>query len=418
MAAPGMRARHVAARLDAALASARVVVLGGPRQAGKSTLGRAHVARNGTYTSLDQDRFLAPALADPEGFVTGFAEPLVIDEVQRGGDALVRAVKVAVDEDPRAGRFLLTGSTRFLTVPTLSESLAGRARLIDLWPFSQGELRATPERFLDRLLSGPAALRDGAAEALERRDLFALVCRGGFPEVQRIEHSRDRDEWFDSYARTVTQRDVRDLTAARRLDELPRLLRLLAARTAQELVVAHLAADLALPRQTLHDYLPLLETVYLVQRLPAWSRNLTAKVSRHPKLHVTDTGLAASLLGVGADALSAPTATAAGPLLETFVVNELIKQRTWAETRAELHHFRDRGGQEVDVVVEARDGRVAGVEVKAARSVRQQDFRGLALLRDRLGDSFVQGVVLHIGDHPLSFGDRLTALPVSALWAP
>lgn len=408
--------RHARREVEDALEDARVVVLSGARQVGKTTLVRRLVReRGGTYLTLDDPAVADAARDDPEGLVRDRTEPVVVDEVQRGGDALVRAVKRAVDDDPRPGRYLLTGSARFTTVPTVSESLAGRAALVDLWPFSQGELEGVVEGFLDRLFDDPGSLSEVPAP-LPTDELRARLVAGGYPEAVARPAGRRRDRWFEGYLRTLVQRDVRELADVRRLDDLPRLLRLLAARTAQETDVADLAREAGLPRSTLQDYVPLLETVFLLTRSPAWSRNVTSKVVRRPKAYLTDTGLAAHLVGVEADGLGAPGVPHAGPLMETFVVGELRKQRTWARRRVDLHHFRDRSGPEVDVVAETPDGRVAAVEVKAGRTVRSADLAALRLLRDRVGGAFRAGVLLHGGDEAHRFGDRLLALPIPVLW--
>ena len=408
--------RHARREAEEALEDSRVVILSGARQVGKTTLVRRLVEqRGGTFLTLDDPAVADAAQIDPDGLVRDRSEPVVVDEVQRGGDALVRAVKRAVDDDPRPGRFLLTGSARFTTVPTISESLAGRAALVDLWPLSQGERGGVLEGFVDRLFDDPQSLADVDA-SLHPEELRALVVAGGYPEAVARPEGRRRDRWFDGYLQTLVQRDIRELADIRRLDDLPRLLRLVAARTAQELEVADLAAEAGLPRSTLQDYLPLLETVFLLTRSPAWSRNVTSKVVRRPKGYLTDSGLAAHLLGVDSDGLGAPAARHAGALVETFVVGELRKQRTWSRRRVELHHFRDRSGPEVDVVLETPDGRVAGVEVKAGRTVRSADLEALRLLRDRLGDAFTAGVLLHGGPDVHRFGDRLLALPIPTLW--
>ena len=186
---------------------------------------------------------------------------------------------------------------------------------------------------------------------------------------------------------------------------------------AQELNVASLARDVGINGETLRSYLALLETIYLHVRLPAWSTNFTSRAKHHPKVHMVDTGLAANVLGLSAERLSTPTTQMAGPLFETFVVNELVRQQAWSDERVRLGHFRDREQREVDLILESGDGRVVAVEMKAARDVDEIDFRWLAYLRDRLGDLFINGIVIHLGERPLPFGDRLTALPVSAVWS-
>ncbi len=407
--------RRAAAIVQEALADSRVVLVHGPRQSGKTTLAReAALTAGGRFESLDEEANLRAALGDPGAFVEG-SGLLVIDEFQRAGDALLRAVKVRVDRDRAPGRFLLTGSTNFLTLPTLSESLAGRVDIIDLWPLSQGEVDRRRESFIDRLFGPTAELRRLRPEPLSRRDYYERICRGGFPEA--IERSpRARSRWFDGYVRTVIERDALEVARIRQEGGFVQLVKLLGASTATELNLAGMARDLGIPRTTLSAYLPLLETVFLYFRLPPFSRNLTSKVVRSAKVHLTDSGLAAHLLDQSPETLLRPTSRAAGPLLETFAAGEIARQRTWAETRVNLLHFRDRAGTEVDLILEARDGRVAAIEVKASKSPGSRDFRPLTWLRDRLGKHFVQGVMLYTGESVLPFGDRLTMMPVSALW--
>ena len=409
--------RNAMSTIEASLRTFRVVVLTGARQAGKSTLVRKVArGRGGTILDLDDPTTLDAVTRDPLSVIGSARPPVVIDEFQRGGDALLRCVKSIVDRTPRPGRFLLTGSTRFLTVPTLSESLAGRADLVDLWPLSQGELRRTREGWIDRLFASVDAVRSIAVRPEGRIDVLTAVCRGGYPEI-RAADAVQRRRWFDAYVRTVTERDVREISGVRRASDLVRLLRMLAARTAQEMNASDIGRDLKVARSTLDEHLALLETVHLWHRLPAWSTNLTAKVVRHPKAYLVDSGLAARLVGATPAALASAMHPALGPLVETFVVGEVARQQTWAETSCRLHHFRDRGGPEVDLVLEADDGRIAAIEVKASATVGSSDFKGLELLRDRLKDRFLHGVVLYLGEKILSFGDRLTAVPVPALWS-
>ncbi len=400
------------------LRAARAVVINGPRQSGKTALlGILQHQLGGTYLTLDQPTNLRLARTDPTGFVTGFDEPLFVDEVQRGGDPLILAVKLALDTSPRRGRFVLAGSTRFLTEPRLSESLAGRVRFIDLWPLSQGEIDGQPDGFIDVALSRPHRLLRVSAPVLSRHGVFERVCRGGFPEAVLATSPADRRDFFADYVRTVTTKDVRELADLSHMASMRDIVRLLAARTGQEVNVSDLGRELALPTPTLRRYLPLLETIYLHHLVPAWSRNLTAKVVHRPKLHLIDSGLAAHLVGVDPVGLSRPTSVQAGPLLESFVAGEIARQLTWSASDASLYHWRDRNGRGVDLLLEAADGTVAGIEVKAAIDVDESDFRGLRTLRDRLGDHFSCGVVVHCGDRPRAFGPKLYALPVSALWA-
>lgn len=397
----------------------RVVVINGPRQAGKSTLLQLlHDQVGGDLVTLDDRDALRAARTDPTGFVTERAHPLLIDEIQRGGNALVVAVKADVDRHPREpGRFFLTGSSRFLTVPSISESLTGRVRILDLWPLSQGELEGRRERLIDGLYRPGHELRTIEGAALSRAQVFERVVLGGFPTAHDLRSARLRAAWFGDYVRTLLQRDLAELRRPGRLVDLPRLVQLVLARTGQELVMSSMANALRLSVDTVKEYLGLLETLYLFHSVAGWSGSSGGRAIRRPKIHAVDTGLAAALLNTSVDDLRRPESALAGPLLETFVAGELARQLSWNETPVRLFHWRDRDGREVDLIAESSDGRVAAIEVKAARDVDEHDFRHLVTLRDRLGDRFVNGVVLHLGERPLAFGDRLTALPISALWA-
>jgi hypothetical protein len=437
--------RHLRPHLEECLDAYRVVVLHGPRQSGKSTLARLVAAeRDGTYTSLDDDAARGAALVDPRGFLLDQRHPLVVDEVQLGGDRLIRAIKQIVDLDSTPGRFLLTGSTNFLTVPTISESLAGRARILRLLPLSQAELAGPatggPERWFDDGTAGcapperppgaapvfaasdvePRPLGGPPARRLSRRDYMELVCRGGYPESLTLPQHLRRG-WFESYAETVIERDVVALGDLRRRSALPLLLEWIAAGTGREVNLQAAAARLGLDRATLASYLGWMETVFLVQRLPSWSRNPSARPVRRPKMHIIDTGLAAGLLGLDPEALTVPTSPSAGPLLETFVVGEITRQLAASEAGHRLHHYRDHQGHEIDLLVERPGGAVLAIEIKATSSPSVTQLRHVAWLRDRLDSvspgTFRAGILAHTGDQHFDVGDRLHIRPIDSLWS-
>lgn len=401
------------------LGAFRAVVLHGARQVGKSTLAALLAERLGaSMVSLDNAETLALATDDAQLFLDDLGVPAVIDEIQRAGDPLVLAVKQRVDGSRTPGRYVLTGSSNFLTVPTLSETLAGRIDLITLWPLSVGERTGGDDDFIDRALAAPSKLSAHRGPVLSRPDYLELVCRGGYPEPQHLS-PRTRSRWFLDYLETVLRREVVAATDLRRFDALADLARLLLSTTASELVVARLASSLGLDRGTVERYEPWIETTFLVHRLPAWSRKAASKVVRRPKIHATDTGLAAAVLGKEPAALARITDPSTGPLVESFVINELCKQLTWSAATARLHHLRERDGLEIDAVIEATDGRVIAVEVKSSTTARPRDAAAMSTLRDRLdriGDDFVVGVVFHTGTIRRALGDRLVALPIADLW--
>jgi hypothetical protein len=404
--------RHIHAAVRMALADTPVVLLNGARQTGKTTLAQELATAPGRqYFTLDDAATLALAAGDPSGFIRNLTGPVVIDEIQKAPD-LFPAIKRSVDQDRQPGRFLLTGSANVMTLPRLSESLAGRMEIIPLFPFSAGELAGQREGFIKRLFAGSIAK---AKAASARDDLPARLVRGGYPEaVQRKAEDR-RSAWFASYISTILQRDVRDLARVDGLHALPNLLKLLAARTSGLLNLADVGRDAGLPHTTLTRYLALLETAFLVHRLPAWSANLGKRLVKASKLHLVDTGLACHLVGTDHRRLSEDRSLL-GRMLETFVVGELRKQLSWADPHTALCHFRTAAGSEVDVLLEKADGTVAGVEVKASATVGTSDFAALQELRDQLGKRFRAGIVLYTGDQWVPFGDKLWLVPLPALW--
>ena len=395
-----------------ALADTPAVVINGARQSGKSTLV-ASLPYPGSVqiVTLDDPATRQAARFDPRAFLQRQVDTLVIDEVQLE-PVLFRALKAEIDRDRRPGRFLLTGSSRLLSTTDLADALVGRVEVIELWPFSQDEIEQSRSRFVELLFDDPQALLHPGHES--RRRLVERVCSGGFPDAVR-RHPGRRQTWFRSYVDTTVETVVHQAADVTRRAEIPRLLRLCAARTGQELNVANLADEFAIPARTVDGYLTLLAGAFLVQLIPAWSTNIGSKVVRRPKLVVVDSGLAAATVGATAATVDRPGGLF-GPLLETFVAMELRKQVTWDPSRPALHHFRDRGGIEVDLVLEHPDGRVAGVEVKATSTPRREDFKGLRYLADRLGDRFAFGALLTAAPEATPFGPALAALPVETLW--
>jgi predicted AAA+ superfamily ATPase len=408
-------ARHAEASVTEALADTRVVLVTGPRQSGKSTLvALVAKGRNAKWRNLDTATTRQAAIADPVGFVDA-RELMVIDEVQRVPELLL-AIKEQVDADPRPGRYLLTGSARVLGLRGLPDTLPGRTETIELWPLAQGEIDGTADRFVDAVFAsgghGEALTHESA---VTRQEYAERIVRGGFPEALARTNPRRRERFFDSYLAGLVTRDVSQLSEIERTAEMRALIRLLAARSGQLLVVNTVGSEARLPASTVHRYLALLEEVFLVKRIPAWSRNVSARAIGTPKLAFVDSGIAANLLGADVRTLLRPGGPF-GPLLEGFVLMELARQLTWSRQRAELFHYRTKDKVEVDAVLENRQGHVVGIEIKASSTVAAGDFRGLRHLAERTGDDFIAGLVFYTGTQTLPFGPRLRAVPVSALW--
>ncbi len=347
------------------------------------------------------------------GFVADLPELVVLDEVQRV-PSLFTALKMEVDRRRTPGRFVLTGSTNVLAVPTIQDSLAGRLETVRLHPLAQCELHLScPSHngFIDKMFGGQFIA--GQTERLGPQ-LAERVVSGGYPAALGRPPGRRRANWYRNYIDSQVQRDVGDLARIRGLDVLPRLLALAASETAQLFNVSGLASPFQLSRPTIAEYVTLLERVFLLERLPPWHVNRGKRLIKTPKLHVGDTGLASVLLGVDVAALTADRSLL-GQLLETFVYQELRRQATWHVGPVEFFHYRDKDQVEVDIVMEF--GRlVAGVEVKAGATVRSTDFRGLRRLKDAAGTRFVAGVVLYDGEATVPFGESMYAVPLRLLW--
>lgn len=398
-----------------ALEDTPVVLLQGARQVGKSTLAQAilSVHPDGRYLSLDDPAVRRAAEVDPVGFVTQSKHLMILDEIQHA-PGLFQVIKAAVDQDRRPNRFLLTGSANVLVLPRLSDSLAGRMELLTLEGLSQTELRGTQANLVDRLFAGDPPMRQLPCD---RAALLQAVLTGGFPEIQNRPLGRRRSQWFESYLQTLLQRDLRDLSEIEGITQMPRILELVAVRSAGLLNMAELSRTLGLPMNTLKRYLGLLETLFILTALPAWSSPLGKRLVKSPKLLIRDTGLMAHLMGVEAERLRA-TPDLMGGLLETFVAGELRKLIGCAANRVKLFHYRTLPGKEVDFVLERADGEIVGLEVKASATPEAKDFRGLQDLAETAGPAFLRGIVLYTGAEILPFGRNLWAVPLSSLWLP
>jgi uncharacterized protein len=403
--------RRVAQRIETALQDTRVVLIAGPRQAGKTTLARAFETDSRPYITLDDAPTLQAARSDPVGFMRGF-DQAVIDEVQRAPDLLL-AIKERVDRDQKPGRFLLTGSANLTAIPKIADSLAGRMEVINLLPFAQAELRNAPGNFIDRAFSSEVPKLTG--DALFGAALAEAVLRGGYPEAIGRESAARRRRWFENYVVSILHRDVQDIANIDQLDRLPRLLRILSEHPGQLVNHTSFGASLSLSHKTAQKYVSILERLFLVKTLEPWSSNDVSRIIKTAKLTFLDSGLLAMLRGADAAIISADRSKF-GPLLENFVVSEIFKLASWNEDPYRFSHFRTREQEEVDLVIEDRLGRIVGIEVKASAAIKASDFNGLKRLQQAAGDRFVRGILMHDHDRVTPFGERLHAMPVSRLW--
>lgn len=406
-----MYPRFATDRIEQALADTRVVLLAGPRQAGKTTLAQSLAGGPRGFQTLDNATTLAAATRDPTGFVRGL-DRAVIDEIQRAPN-LILAIKESVDADPRPGRFLLTGSANLMTLPRVADSLAGRMETVRLLPLAQSEIAsAAPPPFLARAFRGETP---EASRSIVGEPLVEAVLAGGYPEALARKTWGRRQDWCLDYIDAIVRRDVRDIANVDDLDRMPRLLRVLAEHAGQLVNHTRAGAAMGLNHVTTQRYTALFEQLFLVRSLPPWHGAALKRLVKTPKMHFLDSGLLSALLGVTPERIARDRSDF-GPILESFVFSELLKLAGWGAERLTFSHYRDKDQYEVDVVIEDREGRIVGVEVKAGATVTADDFRGLRRLAEAAGDRFAMGLALYDHDRAVPFGERLWAAPLSCLW--
>lgn len=397
-----MLPRFVADQLAAHLRTMPAVVVTGARQTGKSTLAQA-AGPDRRYVSLDDLDALDAARREPELLLAGDA-PLTLDEVQRTPD-LLRRVKIAIDGNRQAGKFLLTGSANLLLMKQVSESLAGRASYLTLWPMTRREQLGLGQCGIwDALLANADAdwPEIVASQQAPAEDWQALARRGGLPiPAVHQQQAAERAIWFEGYMRSYLERDLLDLSAVAALPDFRRLMRTACLRLGQPVNQTALGRDVALPQATVHRYLNLLETSYMIVRLPAYSINRTKRLMKAPKLYWGDTGLALHIAGV---------AEPAGAHLENLVLSDLLAWRDARTRRAEVLYWRTAAGEEVDFVIEA-DDRLLPIEIKATTQPRLRDTARLRSFRKEYGEQARAGLLVHTGDTVERLAPDVLAVP-------
>jgi len=403
--------RQIEPHIVEAIQDTPIVLLAGPRQAGKTTLVRQIAQRQGLrYLTMDDDLTLLSAREDPVGMIRSL-DRAVIYEVQRAPQLLL-AMKKSVDEDRRPGRFLLTGSANLMSLPTVADSLAGRMETLSLLPLSQSEIGSRSANWIDNAFAGRILTAD---QPMLGSDLIDLVLRGGYPEAISRTTAKRRVAWARQYIDALIQRDVRDVASIEKLDQLPRFLRTLAQTAGQMCNSTQLGGQVGLDGKTVSRYVGVFEQMYLLKRIEVWARNRLNRVIKTPKLQFIDSGLLTTLLDLTSGEAQ-QNRTRFGNVLETFVFGELLKHTTTADGDYRLMYYRDADKFEVDVVIENGAGQLVGVEVKAAATIKENDLRGLKKLASLAARQFKMGVLLYDGTETMPLADGLWAAPLSTLW--
>ncbi|MGD0604279.1 MAG: ATP-binding protein [Streptosporangiaceae bacterium] len=414
----GLAERRLGEVVEARFAEEPVVVLNGPRTVGKSTL-LSELARRLGRAVIDCDDLATRAAvrSDPARFVES-GQPVLIDEYQHVPE-LLDAIKAQLNRDLRPGRYVLAGSTRYATLPEAAQALTGRVDIIPMLPLSQGEIGDVRETFIASLLAGAGIDMTPAQMSTPRDEYARRATSGGMPVALRRPPGHSRSRWFSNYVNLVIDKDVLDISRVRQREMLPRLLSQLAARSGQVLNMAAISGTIGLEKSTTENYVKLLEAVFLIYRLPAWGTTLGSRITRHPKVHLVDSGVMAWRLSLTPQKITQATPAALteyGHLLETFAVGEILKQVSWFAAPVTAGHFRTEAGDEVDLVLERDDGQVIAIEVKAGSRISGEDFRGLRQLKERLGPRLAEAIILYTGEHAYKHDDWITILPLDRIW--
>lgn len=395
-----------------------VLVITGPRQAGKTTLARKGID-SGTrrFYSLDELQILSLAQKEPARLLSSL--PVTIDEVQRAPQFLLE-VKRTVDEGRRLeagamrGKIVLTGSANLAIMEKVGESLAGRASYMGLYPFCPAEWlgKGTVRSALESLFGESFSADQWPARGDTTWESWAV--RGGFPDVLTMPDAEARELWYAGYLQTYLERDLRQLANIGSLSDFQRLMRLASLRSARLLNLSELARDAAIPQPSAHRYMSYLETGYQIARLSNYRTNPTTSLVKTRKLMWTDVGFASWLAGVTeANLRTRPDCS--------FWLEQLVYQtlQTWASVAPtrRIHYWRD-GLNEVDFVLESA-GELVGVEVKASTTLQAQDLKALKAFQasfEKKGQAVPRGILLYNGQAPLDLGPRLHVLPIASLW--
>lgn len=414
--------RHIDGQIRRALDEFRVVTVLGARQVGKTTIVRsiADEMVESNYVTLDSDAIQQAALSDPQAFLADAGQTMVIDEIQRAPKLLL-AIKERVDNDNRRGQFLVTGSANLLDLKQVPDTLPGRNVFVRLRGLSQAEMLRLGANFKDRSETVIDMFFKGEiprlnCEAIGIGAHLRAIARGGFPEAQ-TQSASSLGKFFDSYIEASLNRHVDDIARIDSKSNLNRVLSQIAARSSGLFSASDIGRGAGVSQHTAERYVRVLRDLFLVEILPAWSRNIDQRQIRMPKAYVADSGLHSNLVGL--DPLSIDSTrygVELGQMFESFVVNEALKINDLCDLPAAAFHYRDRDRHEVDLLFERRNGDVVAIEVKTTATVVAKDFRGLRKLGERLGDQLKAGVVFYTGAQTIPFGPRLAALPVSALW--
>lgn len=400
-------------RVKKALTTRRVISIVGARQCGKTTITQDLQIPNSIYRTLDDAGLLGLAIDDPINFVKHYNELMIIDEIQRAPN-LLTAIKKNVDENQNFGRFLITGSANLQAIPGVKESLAGRIRNIRLRPLSVGEIYGSQPLFLKNALIEKFKLN---AQKYDKDDYISLAFAGGYPEPMRLGNILDQQEWYLDYIQAIIKHDLHDIANIRRKPELLELFSVLASWSSKYVDLSTIKSSLAIDTTTIKNYISALENLFMIDSLSPWIKTDYERISKKPIYFLTDSGLMASLLRWKFDQVRID-GDRCGKLIETFIYTQLMSEIEASDIKYNIFHYRDREKREIDFIIENDDNDIIAIEVKSSASVGLNCFKHLKWFKQNYKShkNFI-GLVLYSGEHILSFGESLWAIPISSIWA-
>ncbi len=414
--------RHITSLVQQSLNDFPSVLLNGARQVGKSTLAQQLVAEGlfDDYVTLDDLLVLEAAETDPEGFISQYPGKIVVDEIQRVPKLLI-AIKKKIDEDPRPGRYLLTGSANVLSYPKVAESLAGRMDIISLEGLSLGELyqRAHSTDLLNDLFDG-IEVEDLISKwkkqsknlpLINKESLCPYIFFGGFPTSIAKKSVGFSERWFSAYLKSYVERDVRDLSRLLDVVSFSKLFRLAGNNTGNLLNIKKLGSDIGIDQRTVSRYIEILTMTFQINLLNPWFGNAKKRLVKTPKVYCNDSGFACFLAGIN-QPKDLMTHSQSGALAETWLWSELRKILVYLPS-VQAGFYRTHQGKEVDFLL-SKGNRCVGIEFKWTDSIRSHDFNGLKDMQSAIGPN-TRGIVLYTGKEIIPYTKDLFAVPVNCL---
>jgi hypothetical protein len=387
-----------------------VILLTGARQVGKSTLA-LKLRQFPNYVTLDNLTVYSGAKEDPVSYIEKLPKPVIIDEIQKLPNLIV-SIKEYIDKDRKNGQFLLTGSANLLAFKTISDTLAGRMAIIDLWPLSIQEKNKSQKGILDFILQSPDKISQShVQQKISENQIYECMITGGFPEILKINSFRGRYLWFSSYIRTYIERDVRDIANIRNIDGFIKVFRLFASRSANEFNKSNIASEAQVDQKSLANYIEILKHTYQIYTLQNYSPKFTKRQIKSPKIFFTDTGILCHVLDIENTQILEKH-SAKGAIFETFVFSEILKHSSSIDKNIQIYFHRSSDKREIDFIL-IHDGKMTAIEIKSSKTVSKGDFKHINAIQDKsTREKFNAGYVIYLGEHIVPFSDVTLAIPI------